>query len=74
MVGKFEKVNKSFNSFKPLLSKILTKAWENSTTKIYSSSLENWKIWADQFPYFSSISYRTLHDALSSNRKSIPSY
>ena len=48
MVRKFEKVNKSFNSFKPLLSK--TKARENSTTKTYSSYSEKWKIWAAQFP------------------------
>ena len=37
MVRKFEKVNKSFDSFKPLLSKVLTKARENSVTKTYSS-------------------------------------
>ena len=49
MVQKLEKVNKSFNSFKPLLPKILTKAWENSTTKTYSSYFEKWKIWAAQF-------------------------
>ena len=49
MVRKFEKVNKSFNSFKPLLSKVLTKARENNTTKTYSSYFENWKIWAAQF-------------------------
>ena len=49
MVRKFEKVNKSFDSFKPLLSKALTKARENSTTKTYSSYFENWKIWAAQF-------------------------
>ena len=50
MMGKFEKVNTSFNSFKPLLSKVLTKARENSTTKTYSSYFEKWKIWATQFP------------------------
>ena len=50
MVRKFEKLNKSFDSFKPLLSKILTKARENSTTKTCSSYFENWKIWAAQFP------------------------
>ena len=50
MVRKLEKVNKSFDSFKPLLSKILTKAKENSTIKTYSSYFENWKIWAAQFP------------------------
>ena len=50
MVRKFEKVNKSFNSFKPLLSKVLTKARENSTTKTYSSYFEKWKIWTAQFP------------------------
>ena len=35
MVRKFEKVNKSFNSFKPWLSKILTKSRESSTTKTF---------------------------------------
>ena len=35
MVRKFEEVNKSFNSFKPLLYKILAKASENSTMKNY---------------------------------------
>ena len=50
MVRKFEKVNKSFNSFEPLLSKILIKARENSTTKTYKSYFEKWKIWATQFP------------------------
>ena len=37
MIRKFEKVNKSFNSFKSLLYKVLTKARKNDTTKIYSS-------------------------------------
>ena len=50
MIRKFEKVNKSFNSYKPLLSKVLTKATENSTTKTYSSYFEEWKTWATQFP------------------------
>ena len=50
MVRKFEKVNKSLDSFKRLLSKVLTKARENSTTKTYSSYFEYWKIWAAQFP------------------------
>ena len=50
MMRKFQKVNRSFNSFKPLLSKVLTKARENSTTKTYSSYFEKWKIWATQFP------------------------
>ena len=50
MVRKFEKVNKSFNSFEPMLSKILIKARENSTTKTYKSYFEKWKIWATQFP------------------------
>ena len=50
MVRKFEKVNKSLDSFKPLLPKVLTKAKKNSTTKTYSSYFENWKIWAAQFP------------------------
>ena len=50
MVRKFEKVNKSLDSFKPLLSMVLTKARENSTTKTYSSYFEYWKIWAAQFP------------------------
>ena len=33
MIRKFEKVNKSFNSFKSLLSKVLTQARENNTNK-----------------------------------------
>ena len=49
MVIKFEQVNKSFDSFKPLLSKVLTKSMENGTIKTYSSYFENWKIWAAQF-------------------------
>ena len=49
VVRKFEKVNKSFNSCKPLLSKVLTKPRENSTTKTYSYYFEKWKIWAAQF-------------------------
>ena len=49
MIRKFEKVNKSFNSYKALLSKVLTKARENSTTKTYSSYFEKWKIWTTQF-------------------------
>ena len=40
MVNKFENVNKSFNSFKSWLSKVLTKARENSITKTYSSYFE----------------------------------
>ena len=50
MIRKFEKVNKSFNSYKPLLSKVLTKTREKSTTKTYSSYFEEWKTWATQFP------------------------
>ena len=50
MVRQFEKVNKSFNSFKPFLSKVLTKARESSTTKTYSSYFKKWKIWAAKFP------------------------
>ena len=50
MIRKLEKVNKSFNSYKPLLSKVLTKARENSTTKTNSSYFEKWKIWTTQFP------------------------
>ena len=50
MVRKFEKVNRSFNLFKPLLSKVLTEARENSTTKTYSSYFKKSKIWATQFP------------------------
>ena len=50
MITKFEKVNKYFNSSKPLLSKGLKKAGENSTTKTYSSYFAKWKIWAAQFP------------------------
>ena len=40
IVRKFEKVNRSFNLFKPLLSKVLKKARENSITKTYSSYFE----------------------------------
>ena len=50
MIKKFEKVNKSCNLFKPLLSQVLTKATENSATKTYSSYFEKWKICATQFP------------------------
>ena len=32
--NKFKNVNKSFNSFNPLLSKVLTEAREKSTTQI----------------------------------------
>ena len=81
MIRKFEEVNKSFNSYKALLSKVLTKARENSTTKTYSSYFEKWKIWATQFPElfyrsFTSgrVSYSTLHDPFTSNKKNIPSY
>ena len=81
MIRKFEEVNKSFNSYKALLFKVLTKARENSTTKTYSSYFEKWKIWATQFPElfyrsFTSgrVSYSTLHDPFTSNKKNIPSY
>ena len=74
MVRKFEKVSKSFNSYKSLLSKVLIKARENSTTRTYSSYFENWKIWAAQFLEVNVLSRSTLHDALTSNRKNIPSY
>ena len=50
MIRKFERVTKSFDSFKPLLSKVLTKAKEISITKTYSSYFENWKIWTAQIP------------------------
>ena len=40
IITKFEKVNKSFNSLKPLLSKVLTKAKENKT-KTYMGNLGN---------------------------------
>ena len=40
MLRKFDKVNKSFNSFKPLLSKVLKEARENSKAKTYSSYFE----------------------------------
>ena len=49
MIRKFEKVNKSFNSFKPLLSKVLKKARENSTTQTCSSYFEKWKIFQLSF-------------------------
>ena len=50
MVREFKKVNESFNSFKPFLSKVLTKARENSATKTYSSHFVKYKIWETQFP------------------------
>ena len=50
MIRKFEKINKAFNSYKPLLSKVLTKARENSATKTYSSHFVKYKIWETQFP------------------------
>ena len=78
MIRKFEKINKSFNSYKALLA---IQARENSTTKTYSSYFEKWKIWATQFPElfyhsFTSgrVSYSTLHDPFTSNKKNIPSY
>ena len=49
MIRKFEKVNKSFNLFKSLLSKVLTQARKNNTTKTYSSYFKKYKIWATQF-------------------------
>ena len=44
MVRKFEKVNKSLNLFKPLLSKVSTKAKENRKTIFYSPYFEKWKV------------------------------
>ena len=64
MMRKFEKVNRSFNSFKPLLSKVLTKARENSTTKTYSSYFENWKIGATQFPEVNVLPADEIHIVL----------
>ena len=64
MLRKLEKVNKSFNSFKPLLSKVLTKARENSTTKTYSSYFEKWKIWAAQFPEVKALPADEFHIVL----------
>ena len=79
MVREFKKVNESFNSFKPFLSKVLTKARENSATKTYSSHFVKYKIWETQFPEgqrFTSwrVSHSILRDALTSNRKNILSY
>ena len=59
-----EKVNISFNSFKPLLSKVLTKAREKSTTKTYSSYFEKWKIWATQFPELNVLPVDEFHVVL----------
>ena len=64
MVRKFEKVNISSNSFRPLLSKALTRARENSTTKTYSSYFENWKVWAAQFPEVNILPADELHIVL----------
>ena len=49
MIRKFEKVKKSFNSFKSLLSKVSTQARENNTTKTCSSYFKKQKISATQF-------------------------
>ena len=64
MVRKFEKKNKSFDSFKPLLSQVLTKASENSTTKTYSSYFKIWKIWAAQFPEINVLLAEEFHIVL----------
>ena len=64
MIRKFEKVNKSFNSFKSLPSKVLTKARENSTTKTYSSCFEKQKIWATQFPEVNVLPANEFHIVL----------
>ena len=64
MIRKFEKINKAFNSYKPLLSKVLTKARENSATKTYSSYFEKWKIWATQFPEFNVLPANKFHIVL----------
>ena len=47
-----------------MLSKVLTKARENSTTKTYSSYFENWKIWATQFPEFNVLPADEFHIVL----------
>ena len=73
MITKFEKVNKSFNSLKPLLSKVLTKARENKTTKTYMGNLGNSVSRGQRFTR-ERVSYSILHDPLTSNRKNIPSY
>ena len=72
MITKFEKVNKSFNSLKPLLSKVLTKAKENKT-KTYMGNLGNSVSRGQRFTR-ERVSYSILHDSLTSNRKNIPSY
>ena len=61
MVRKLEKVNKSFDSLKPLLSKVLTKARKNSTTKTYSFYFEKWKIWGAQFPEVTALPADEFH-------------
>ena len=61
MITKFEKVNKSFNSFKSLLSKVLTQARENNTTKTYSSYFKKQKIWATQFLEFNVLPVNEFH-------------
>ena len=80
MIRRFEKINKSFNLYKPLLSKVFTKARENSTTKSYSSYFEKWKIWTTQFPEVNVLPVDEfhivllVHDPFTSNKKNIPSY
>ena len=43
MIRKFEKINKAFNSYKPLLSKVLTKARETAQLKLTVPILRNGK-------------------------------
>ena len=61
---KFQKINKSCNSYKPLLSKVLAKARENSTTKSYSSYFEKWKISATQLPEVNVLPANEFHIVL----------
>ena len=47
-----------------MLSKVLTKTRENSTTNTYSSYFEKWKIWAAQFPEVNVLPAEEFHIVL----------
>ena len=68
MVRKFEKLNKYFNSFKSLLSKVLT--------QFIFRKMENLGNSVCRGQHFTSgrVSHSALYDALTSNRKNVPSY
>ena len=65
MVRKFGKVNHYFNSFRPLLSKVLLQARENSTLKTYTSYFDDkWKIWAASIPEVNILPAEEFHIVL----------